>query len=233
MESTYLKDRLLRLVKEATESVALVNSESFRIASRIPYEGTGIRPTHYPAASGVLQVRLAMMGGDIASIVNSTIPRMEAIEREHERLVSIFEALDIDLDESTLAALELIGKRTWKKGRDASPYRDERRQINNAVSKAISNVQESERENEHENANNALIAAGFVYDEEKGCFARGDERVTVTLTNGRECRYEWEYQRDVNGDFTGDDSGKSGEFHRLLSLIDPASQETTEKEIAQ
>lgn len=225
MESTYLKYRLLRLVKEATESVALVNSESFRF--RIPYEGTGARPSHYPAASGVLEVQLATTGREIAALVNNTLPRLEAIEREHERLVSIFEALDIDLDEDALAALELIGKRTWKKGRDASPYLDERRQIIHAFSKAIANVQESERENEHENAADALIAAGFVYDEENECFARGDERVTVTLTNGRECRYEWQHQRDVNGDFTGDDSGKSGEFHRLLSLIASEVKETS------
>ena len=182
--------------------------------------------------------------------------RLEAIEREHERLIAIFEALEIDLDEESLATLELIGKREYTAHRPAienSPYRDQRRDISKAFAKAIRETQENERDFEHDQATDAILAAGFVHDEENDCFARGDERVTVTLVNGRECRYEWTFghatlrnipcQRWTLADHgrpvlesyllthygaSSIHSGKSGEFSKLIALIAPASREVAQ-----
>lgn len=228
MESTYLKERLECLAKEAAEAVTLVTSDDFRAAAKSAYDGWPYL-SHYPAAAGVLEASLGILAGNLIGLAAQVVSRIEIMEREHERFISIFEALDVELDQKTLATLELIGKRTWStdgKCRETSPYRDERRAISNAVAKAVADAQSSERGYEHDQATDALVAAGFEYDEEEDAFRRGAELARITLVNGRECRYSWEYDTsDPNG---LRDSGKSGEFHRLLALIAPKTQEVTQ-----
>ena len=214
METEYLRKRL--------EGIANTSDHADRIE-------TEYKSSPYSIIGG-LDARLRIVGGDIAVLLepNGLLSRIEANERAAERLQSILEALDIDLDEDALAALELIGKRTWSNGvgvYETSPYQDERRSISRAINKTIVLVQESEREREHDETTDALMVAGFVYQGDDDCFDRGNQRVTVTLTNGRECRYAWEFQDNTSGDQVMVDSGKSGEFSRLLELIAPVSRE--------
>lgn len=218
MESTYLKERLERIASEASAVVVQVNSEAFQEAARAAYGPNSQHASHYPAASGGLTFGLQRAGGQAATIAQTIVPRIEVIEREHQRLVSIFESLDIELDEETLATLELIGGRSCN---DA--YKEPRRDIRNAINKAVRETQEAERDYEHDQATDGLIAAGFACNEADGNFTRGNETVVITLVSGRECRYEWGYEREAVIDVCGfvSDSGKSGEFSRLLSLINP------------
>ena len=194
MESTYLKERLAKLATLRADADA-IGSEINRKQHEARLKGC-ISENAYPAMLGELMGRCWSAQYEAEAALRSA-ERLEAIEREHERLIAIFEALEIDLDEESLATLELIGKREYTAHRpeiENSPYRDQRRDISKAFAKAIRETQENERDFEHDQATDAILAAGFVHDEENDCFARGDERVTVTLVNGRECRYEWTFE---------------------------------------
>lgn len=224
MESQYLKQSLAKLATLKARSEEIDSKEN-RERTRTQYN---LKPGgEYPAMCGQFLGLIMGAHWDIESATRSA-ERLEVIDREHERLISIFEGLDIDLDESALAALELMNKRTWGKydsGNvyDNSPYRSERSALSAAFSKAIADVQESEREFEYEQAMEALEKTGFVLDEETEEWRRGVERVTV----GRQYKnhvsaYPWTYDGfDLNGVGVGD-SGTSGDFHRLLALITPS-----------
>lgn len=209
MNSSYLKEQLTSLaaLKERSEHVT---SEECRAELRAAYN---LKPgDEYAAMVGRVQGMISGAHWRIEAAIKSA-ERLEIIEREHERLVTIFEALEIDLDEEALVALEMIGK--------DSAYRDHKRDIRAAVSKAVNDTQWCERDYEHDQATEALVAAGFAINDEGECFTRGSERVTVTLVNGREARYAWTYESHDNGahPLYKADSGKSGEFFRLMKLI--------------
>ena len=235
MTSTYLKESLAKLATLKSRGERIDSVEN-RAELRATYPLTP--GNEYPAMCGQYIGLLMGAHWDIETALRSA-ERLEVIDREHERLVSIFEALDIDLDEETLTSLELMG-------RDAE-WKDARRGISFAISSAVRNVQEGERDIEHDNATDALLAAGFVFDEETDSFTRGPERVIITLTNGRECRYEWTYEHlgaatlPLNHEASateayllkhygasGIHSGKSGEFSRLLELIQPKAAEVSQ-----
>lgn len=218
MESTYLKERLAKLGTLKSNCEAIESDEN-RERLKEQHRGTPLELDPYPSMLGqVLGLVYYSAHWDIEAAIKSA-ERLEIMEREHERLVAIFEALEIDLDEETLAALEMIGK--------DSAYRDHKRDIRAAVSKAVNDTQWCERDYEHGQATEALVAAGFAINDEGECFTRGSERVTVTLVNGLEAWYAWTYESHDNGTHPlyKADSGKSGEFFRLLELIAP-KQET-------
>lgn len=200
MESTYLKESLAKLGR-LHESI-----------------GASADAGNWPSVLGRLE-------GAVKHALDWNLPeaqrsaeRLEIIDREHERLVTIFEAIGIDLDEETMATLELIGR--------DQDYKDQRRSVRVAITQICADVQADEREIEHDQATDALAAAGFVYDESNDNFTRGTETVLITLANGRECRYNWAYEmQDVRpGQLRIIDSGASGDFSRLIALIAPKVQ---------
>lgn len=224
MESKYLKESLDKLAGLKARAEQIQSPEN-RAAIKAQNAG-GLTDGVYPTMCGELSGIILLASCAIAAAQHSA-ERLEAIEREHERFVSIFEALDIEFDETALATLELIGKRTWAEGYkplvENSLYRDERRAISNAISRAIADVQESEREFEHEKATEAIAAAGFVRFEDDSFdgWARdidNIERISINMSyKNRITVYSWELERDG----VTVDSGKSGEFSRLIALIAP------------
>lgn len=217
MESTYLKESLAKLAT-LNSCGEKIDSIENRAELRSTYN---LKPgDEYPGMCGQYIGLLMGAHWNIESCLRSA-ERLEVIDREHERLVTIFEALGIDLDEETLSTLELIGK--------DREYKDQCRSVRVAITQICADVQADEREIEHDQATDALIAGGFTHDEEIDAFCRSSEVVTVTLVNGRECRYEWQYQpkyQPNGGSGLSIETGKSGDFHRLLALIAPAPVET-------
>ena len=213
-QSDYLKTQLERIAKDAESTVRLVRSPEFRDKATGDYAGA----SHYPAASGALEYAVEATVREVTRVAENVVPRIAAMEAEHDRLIAIFEALEIDLDEETLATLELIGKRS-------APFKDERRTITAAFRNAIAEVREEEREHEHDEATDALVLAGFVYDSGHDCFNRGPERVVIGMTyRKRTTTYSWIYGMSPLDGSEGIGSvpfgsGTSGEFHRLLALI--------------
>ena len=219
MTSTYLKESLAK-IGQLKQQAAEIESKESRDAIM----------AQYPALSSPYVITSGRLAGAIKSAIEWELPiaqrnaeRMEVIECEYERLISILENIGVNLDEEDLVALELVAKRDYapqanmQSGvRETSPYRDQREAIARTVNRAISEVQEGERELEHDNATDALLKAGFVFDEERDFFVRDNDCVTVTLVNGRECRYTWEFAADLGATT---ETGKSGEFSRLLELI--------------
>ena len=211
-------------LKETLKRIAGAKADIGRI--RTEYSTSSKGYPCYPSMCGALEAVVRDAAGNAESALRWTVEHIEAAEREAERIGTIFENLGIDLDEETLVTLELIGKRTYDaRNYENSPYKDQRREIERAISKAVADTQENEREYEHDQATDALIAAGFVHDEENDCFERNDERVTITLVNGRESRYMWELAGCAQNQYAYVASGKSGEFSRLLALITPKSVE--------
>lgn len=215
MYTEYLKNNLAEL--------AAVEVEQKRI--RAEYAITNNGSPSYPSICGAMDVVITRAAYTAKAMLNWTSEHIEPAEKQAERFVSIFEALGIETDEETLATLELIGKRTYidnpREFRENSPYRDERNQIANLISKLVSEVQESEREREHDEATDAILKAGFIHNEDTDAFMRDRETVVIELTSGRESRYKWGYAGSKpNGDALVD-SGKSGEFSRLIDLIAP------------
>lgn len=210
----YLKSRLESIIA-LTARMAAIEAEAERLAfSRYAFE------------AGAFKAMVEGAVRDAKSALDWLTEHVVPAERDAERLASLFEDIGIDLDSDALYALERLGKREWTDRPngsriETSPYRSDRIQLANAFSSIIRQVQEGEREREHDTAHDALLAAGFVYDEDSDSFLdRAGNRATITLTNGRECRYEWRFE-SASGDV---DSGKSGEFHRLLALIQPNAQ---------
>jgi hypothetical protein len=210
MYTEYLKKSLGRLAELKGKSDRIGSAEN-RDAIKAANVG-GISDAIYPSMCGQLEGLIMAANWDVR-IAQQNAERLEVIERDHYRFVSILESLGIDIDEETLSALELIGKDTT--------YRDHMRDIRSAVNKAISDVQWTERDYEHDQAGEALKTAGFTVDEDGETWTRGEERVSITLENGREARYAWGYESKDNGTVPGykTDEGKSGEFHRLIALI--------------
>ena len=217
MQSTYLKERLAKLaeLKPASERIG---SEENRKAIAATMAG-GITQNAYPAMLGELMGRVMAADWDVSAALNLA-ERLEVIETQYERLVSIFESLELNMDESDLVALELMGKRTWTghpRPFENSPYKSERHELSSAFNKAIAEVQESEREFEHEQATDALTAAGFVLNEDNEEWERGTESVQITMMyKNHVTNYAW--RMDRGGEV---DSGNSGDFRRLMALITP------------
>ena len=215
MYTEYLKTQLQRII-DAGARIAEIESRYATVRDGHPC---------YPSMCGAMQSELRMASDEAKRALAWTVNHIEPAEREAGRLISILEALDIDLDEETLSTLELIG-------RDQT-YKEARRDIRNAINKAVNDTQWCERDYEHDQAIDALAAAGFVVDDDGEVWTRGDESVTVTLVSGRDARYEWTYDSDPSAAHDTDpdaiiDSGKSGEFFRLLALIaKPATVEVT------
>ncbi len=168
----------------------------------------------YPSMVGAL----GAIAGSIAIYARSaaewTADHIAPAEREAERLVTILEGLDIDLNEDSLTALEAMIK-------NQDEYRSEIRALSGAFQQAIRETIITERELEQQNATEALTAAGFALNDEDGeTWTRGRDWAKIELTNGRESRYRWSYENNgASDDEISNDSGVSGEFHRLLALI--------------
>lgn len=190
------------------DAVDHINTPEFRAACN----------QSYAAMLGSLEGRI------IKPVINAKmmLERIGDIERL-ERIANVFDAIDIDLDDSALSALELMCERTWTPGprvHETSPYRDERRTLASAINKAIADVQESEREFEHETAEDSIGALGFVRFEDDSFdgWVRDGERIVIEMAyKNHVTTYSWELEKDG----ATVDSGKSGEFSRLLGLIAP------------
>lgn len=143
-----------------------------------------------------------------------------------ERIVSALESIGVNLDETDIEALERIAS-----GAATDP---DRGMLRDSINEAIREDQEFWREHEQQSAIEALTAAGFVLNDEDGeTWTRDNEMVQIELTNGRESRYKWGYAETESHKglslATGQpatmtrlirgDSGVSGEFSRLISLI--------------
>jgi hypothetical protein len=196
-------------LKTTLEGIASLRGEIAAIDARHAKSASG--SPCYPSMCGALQATIGFAADQATSALKWTTDHVAPAEAEAQRLVSILEALGIDLDEETLVTLELIGK-------DDS-YKEARRDIRNAVNRSVSDTQWCERDYEHDRATDALIDAGFIHIEDEDYFDRDAQRVTVTLANGREARYEWELQDNASGEQVTVDSGKSGSFSRLIALI--------------
>lgn len=210
MYTSYLKTKLAEIAA-ITEGIVRIQAQH--------KDDKGI--VNYPSMCGALEAVAAQAGRTATVALKWTVDHVEPAELEAQRFTGIFESIGIELDEETLATLELIGKRTYNDGDqsfcETSPYRNERSQIGNLISKLVSEVQESERDREQDNATDALLKADFEYDEDENAFRRDIELVRIKLTNGRLSIYKWEYDTsDPKGTVA---SGKSGDFHRLLALI--------------
>lgn len=134
MESTYLKERLAKLATLRADSERIGSNEHAE-AERARLKG-GITDNPYPSMVGELMGRCWLAQFDIEG-AQRFAERLEVIEREYERLISIFEALDIDLDEETLSTLELIGEDV--------KYKAERRSVRTCITQICSDVQTDER----------------------------------------------------------------------------------------
>ncbi len=209
MESQYLKQSLAKLATLKARSEEIDSKEN-RERTRTQYS---LQPGgEYPAMCGQFMGLIMGAHWDIESATRSA-ERLEVIDREHERLVTILEGLDIDLDEEALAALEVLAK-------NSHDYKSERRELASAINKAIRETQESERQIEQDDATEKLAAAGFVLDDEHEAWNRNREQVRIELTNGRESRYKWEYE--TSEPLHQIETGISGDFARLLALITPS-----------
>lgn len=205
----YLKERLAKLA-ELKPASDRIGSEENRKA--IAATMAGITQNAYPAMLGELMGRVFAADWDVSAALRYA-ERLEVIEREHERLITIFEGLDIDLDEEALTALEVLAK-------NSHDYKSERRELASAINKAVREALQSERDIEQDDATEKLAAAGFVLDDEHEAWDRGREQVRIELTNGRESRYKWEYE--TSEPIHRIETGISGGFARLLALITPA-----------
>jgi hypothetical protein len=216
---------------ETLNRIAKIQSEPATIEARCATANNG--RTCYPSMAGALESVVKNAAREAESALRWTTDHIVPAEREAERLVAIFENLGLDLDEETLATLELMGK--------DKTYRSEARGIVSAITRQVADVQYSERDYEQQNATEVLARAGFVVDDEGETWTRGKVWVKIELANGRESRYRWTYENnDASDDETSNDSGVSGEFHRLLVLIGAGGSEdastgpeTTNTEVSQ
>jgi hypothetical protein len=99
-------------------------------------------------------------------------------------------------------------------------YQTDRRFLAGKITEALGEARDDARECEQQNAIEMLTAAGFVWQETETFegWERGAERVTIgsCSAHGRaDSWYEWILE--VNGKFR--DTGKSGEFSRLLEAV--------------
>lgn len=202
MYSDYLKEQLERIVAIKDE-----------IAKADAIFTSGDK---YPSICGWLQATIKSASADAERAIAWLTEHIAPAEKQAERLVSILENIGVNLDEDDLVALETLGK--------DHEYRHDRNTLAEAINAMIANVQESERDIEHNQATDALLAAGFVFDEQSDSFVRDGECAIITLTNGRQSRYEWRFE-NASGEV---DSGKSGSFSRLIALIAPKTQEVVQ-----
>ena len=92
--------------------------------------------------------------------------------------------------------------------------------VRGKINGVMAEIRDDMREREQQNAIEVLTAAGFVWQETEAFegWERGAERVTIgsCSAHGRaDSWYEWILE--VNGKFR--DTGKSGEFSRLLEAV--------------
>lgn len=222
MTSKYLKESLVKLATLRTDAERIGSDEN-RDAIKKDMCG-GFTYDAYPAMFGQLTGRVQNAEYDILA-AQRYADTLEATERDYERLISILEALDIETDEETLSALELMSKREWATGNrvfETSKYKSERRAVALAVSNAVNTVLEGEVEYEQENATDELTKAGFVLNDDDQ-WTRDQERIVIeraaTLKHQpRRTCYTWSWCDMASGTF---ESGRSGDFHRLLALIAP------------
>lgn len=200
----------LQEIVNLRDDIAHINSPEFR--------ATCDKSNPYPGMLGALEGRIFRPTVS-AQIMLEHIGDIERLER----IANVFENIDVDLDDSALSVLELMCKRTWTTGphvRETSQYRSERNALADAINKAISEVQESERELEHESAVESIGALGFVRFEDDSFdgWVRDGERIVIEMAYKHHITtYSWELAKDG----VTADSGKSGEFRRLIALIAP------------
>lgn len=141
--------------------------------------------------------------------LNFLVPEINRLER----IVSALESIGVNLDEEDIQGLEWIA--------ELNRTHSERSFLRDHLNRAIRESQWDRRETEHKEAIDALTTAGFVLNDEDGTWNKDGVTVKIELTNGRESRYKWEYERhDPKGVWQSiHNSGVSGEFHRLLKLI--------------
>lgn len=203
----YLKETLER-ISHIRKELDLIESEDNRKRMRSIHSSGN----EYAAMFGELSGVVMIADSDIASALR----QVEAVERL-ERIASVFEILDIDLSEDSLKALELLA--------NERRYRHEQSSVSSAITSAIAEIQEQERERERDGAVNVITEAGFAYaDDDSGeCWRRGNECIQIEMKyQNNVTTYIWSVDRDG----VPVDSGKSGEFSRLLAAVSPVVQET-------
>lgn len=172
----------------------------------------------YPQLTGELSALLNILVAGEVVLLKHHAESLAAMEREHERWLTILDNLDLQLDERELAALELIGKE--------DVYRSSRTKISETVMEEIRDVIEDDADYERDEATEKLIAAGFALDDDSEEWVRGHdwtpahERVSIEripppkYTSGY-TTYRWTLTR-ANGQI---ECGQTGDFARLLELV--------------
>ena len=162
----------------------------------------------YPAMFGGLSGACSTLRYDISTL---TLESFADGVRRLERIVSALESIGVNLDEEDIVALEGIARNYGEPNRD---------DLRDALNTATTEWREEQRENEQAHAIEALIAAGFALDDLDGeTWTRGDLRVTIECVHPAESMYRWEAAGCAQNQYAYIDSGKSGDFHRLIHLI--------------
>ena len=167
----------------------------------------------YPCQAGALKG--AMIGAQITmKTAESWLERIEPEIKQLERLWKAYGSLVCDdrIEEEDLVDLERLALNPQ--------YQTDRRFLAGKITEALGEARDDARECEQQNAIEVLTAAGFVWQETEAFegWERGAERVTIgsCSAHGRaDSWYEWILE--VNGKFR--DTGKSGEFSRLLEAV--------------
>ena len=168
----------------------------------------------FPAMAGAYEARLSgveecleLVMRTIGSEVKPEIDRLERLWKAYGSLVC-----DDRIEEEDLVDLERLALNPQ--------YQTDRRFLAGKITEALGEARDDARECEQQNAIEVLTAAGFVWQETEAFegWERGAERVTIgsCSAHGRaDSWYEWILE--VNGKFR--DTGKSGEFSRLLEAV--------------
>lgn len=203
-------------LRQTLDRAAGLNAHLARIESAENREAMILRhgtTSIYPAMFGELSAVTQFAAADIAHAIR----QIEQVDRL-ERIAAAFEGLDIDLSDENLKALELLASERR--------YRYEKATFSSAFETAIKYVQNYEREMEADNAAESLDAAGFVHGDTEDYWDKDDLRVTIESKSICGVTvYSWELQSNLSGEQVTVDSGKSGEFSRLIAAISPAVQE--------
>lgn len=175
----------------------------------------------YPQLTGELSALLTILVAGEVVLLKHHAESLAAMEREHQRWLTILDNLDLQLDERELAALELMGTDT--------EYRHYRDELRDSVFDRIRDVIESEADYERENAIEKLAVSGFALDDDSEEWIREGDRVAIEYipqpkhTSGY-TTYRWTLTR-ASGEV---ESGQTGDFARLLELFGANAAQTTE-----
>ena len=102
MYSSYLKESLAKLATLRTDADQIGSEQNRKVITEM-FAGT-FASSPYPGMFGQLIGRCWQAHYDVETAQRNA-GRLEVIEREYERLIAIFEALSVDLDEEAPPAL--------------------------------------------------------------------------------------------------------------------------------